>query len=367
MKFRLIEWVADAGGTPFTVYGADNECAIKAWGSTGGYQTLRPFRKSDGSEYMSQPPIQYSGPKISPDVPWDVRQHLQLIYQRLGNHTQAFQLQSDQLNTLKKGVAASSGAVLAGGGSSSSSSSSSSTIASSLGATNNQTGAVTYGTMAGDNGSFVIVDSGSPVAVSLDTQTPPWFTYVINMGSGTATLTPATGTISYGTTSGASSMPVAAGDSAIAVFDGTNWEAIPVFGTAGAGGVSSLDGITGAVTLVAGAGISITDNTPSAGDITIANTASGGYLKGSASIVVGTSPDNQYFTATGITITGAVVGQAVGVYPGVPGFAANLPILSGVVTAANTVGVSAYYTQGIQAATGGFSVVNCNVLIVVFP
>jgi len=49
MKFRMLEWVADAGGTPFIVFGADNECAIKPWGSTKGYVTLKPFRKKDES------------------------------------------------------------------------------------------------------------------------------------------------------------------------------------------------------------------------------------------------------------------------------------------------------------------------------
>lgn len=42
---------------------------------------------------MSTPPqIRYSGPTIAQDVPWEIRRHLQLIYQKLGNHTQAFAL-----------------------------------------------------------------------------------------------------------------------------------------------------------------------------------------------------------------------------------------------------------------------------------
>lgn len=48
MKFRMLEWVADAGGTPFTVFSGDIEVAIKPWGSTQGYQTLRPFQKVSG-------------------------------------------------------------------------------------------------------------------------------------------------------------------------------------------------------------------------------------------------------------------------------------------------------------------------------
>lgn len=48
MKFRLLQWTADAGGTPFTVLSGDIEVAIKPWGSGAGYQTLRPFQKVSG-------------------------------------------------------------------------------------------------------------------------------------------------------------------------------------------------------------------------------------------------------------------------------------------------------------------------------
>src|SRR6185437_12490301 len=49
--------------------------------------------------------------------------------------------------------------------------------------------------------------------------------------------------------------------------------------TNAAAGVSSLDSITGAVTLVAGTGISVTDNSPSAGNITIAASGGGSTVK----------------------------------------------------------------------------------------
>lgn len=48
MKFRMLEWTADAGGTPFTIFSGDIEVAIKPWGSTSGYQTLRPFKAVSG-------------------------------------------------------------------------------------------------------------------------------------------------------------------------------------------------------------------------------------------------------------------------------------------------------------------------------
>lgn len=179
------------------------------------------------------PAIQYHGPDISVEVPWETRRHLQLLYQKLGNHTQAFALIKDSIAAVQQKFNA---ATSSGAASASASSSSSSTTSTSLGQTNNQTGSTSYSTQQGDNGSFVIVSSGSAIAVSLTTQAPPWFFFVVNQGAGTATLTPASGTISYGSTSGAANMPVAGGDSAVVAFDGTNWWAIPVAPSGGGSG-----------------------------------------------------------------------------------------------------------------------------------
>lgn len=52
----------------------------------------------------------------------------------------------------------------------------------------------------------------------------------------------------------------------------------PIEGGGGGSGVSSLDGLTGALTLVAGTGITITDNSPSPGSITIAATGGSGGI-----------------------------------------------------------------------------------------
>jgi hypothetical protein len=58
----------------------------------------------------SKPPaIQYSGPPIHPDVPQSVRHHLQLIYQKLGNHTQAFDLLNQKATQAVTVIAAGGG------------------------------------------------------------------------------------------------------------------------------------------------------------------------------------------------------------------------------------------------------------------
>jgi hypothetical protein len=54
---------------------------------------------------MSTPTIQYSGPAISESVDWEVRRHLQLLYQKAANHAQAFQIQQDNINALEARIA----------------------------------------------------------------------------------------------------------------------------------------------------------------------------------------------------------------------------------------------------------------------
>lgn len=68
---------------------------------------------------MSQPPIQYTGPSDFGDVPPSSRRWFQLIFQKLGNHTQAFQLLSEQIATATATgttTPATSGVINVGGG-----------------------------------------------------------------------------------------------------------------------------------------------------------------------------------------------------------------------------------------------------------
>lgn len=50
--------------------------------------------------------IVYAGPKVSPEVDWEIRHHLQLLYQKLGNHTQAFSQLQSQIAALQAQVKA---------------------------------------------------------------------------------------------------------------------------------------------------------------------------------------------------------------------------------------------------------------------
>lgn len=171
---------------------------------------------------MSTPSIAYTGPTVDPEVPWQVRRHLQLIYQKLGNHTQAFQVQQEKINSLKSGTVTKVFEDGSGGGSNSSS------MALTV---NNQSGVTSYATASGDNGALIILSDASPIAVSLTAQAPPWGCFIANQGSGTATLTPAvsgssTPTISYTGHPGAASMPLLGGYGTLIGFDGSNWWAL---------------------------------------------------------------------------------------------------------------------------------------------
>jgi len=48
MKFQLLEWIADAGGTPWTNYGSSHELAVVEWGKPG-VKVIHPFRSSEGA------------------------------------------------------------------------------------------------------------------------------------------------------------------------------------------------------------------------------------------------------------------------------------------------------------------------------
>lgn len=170
------------------------------------------------------PPIQYLGPAISPEVPWEVRQHLQLLYQKLGNHTQAMTLLQQNVSKVQAGGTTTTvyeGTAGGGGGSS---------TAAGI-AVNDQSGETSYATQSGDNLTLILFSDASAIAVSLATQSPPWCAFIANIGAigqGTVTLTPATGTIN-----GEATLAILPTYWALVAFDGTNWwaAALPIVPT----------------------------------------------------------------------------------------------------------------------------------------
>ena len=169
---------------------------------------------------VSTPAIQYSGPHVSEEVPWDTRRHLQLLYQKLGNHTQAFALQAKQIAAIKAGSTTTSieevGGASGGGGANQ---------FLGQGLINNQSGETSYATGPGDNGILLILDDASAVAVTLTTDAAPLYMVITNLGAGTVTLTPSTGTINGGAT-----LALLQNQTVLASCDSTNWytTAVPV-------------------------------------------------------------------------------------------------------------------------------------------
>src|SRR5277367_1514734 len=93
-----------------------------------------------------------------------------------------------------------------------------------IGTVNNQTGVTTYNTLQSDYGAFILFNDASPIAVNLSglSTSPavalPWYTSMINSGTGTVTITPMTGLIEGGAT-----FQLHATNAITIVYDGTNY------------------------------------------------------------------------------------------------------------------------------------------------
>ena len=133
---------------------------------------------------MTTPAITYTGPAVESSVPFEIRRHLQLIYQKLGNHTQAFALQQAKINAIKSGTSTTIEEGGSGGGFVI-------PATSAILAVNNQSGVTSYATVSGDDGALITLSDASPIAVSLTPQQPPWGCFFVNLGAATATLTQA--------------------------------------------------------------------------------------------------------------------------------------------------------------------------------
>jgi hypothetical protein len=147
-------------------------------------------------------------PKVSEEVPWEVAHHITLLYQKINGIAQAVvnaHAAAQSTTTIEQ--------VTAGGGSSGGGSSST------IGVVNDQAGVTAYTTMPSDNGALIVFDDASPVAVTLGiSASTPWFCWIANLGAGTATLTPASGTVNGGT-----SFALLQNYTAVVAFDGADF------------------------------------------------------------------------------------------------------------------------------------------------
>lgn len=204
-------------------------------------------------------------PPMDPSIPQNVALHLRMLYEAANNHDQA-------ITTLNAKVPAASSSTTSTTTSSTSTvtAAQAQTIAKAaiaaqfpaqlqlnLGKVNNQTGTA-YTVQQSDYGGIVTLNNAGAVAVTLNnglstTVSPFWWAALENLGVGTATLTPVSGTINV-----AANITLATNQGAIVYFDGTNWWALT--STTGAGaGVTSLNALTGALSLTStGATVTIT-------------------------------------------------------------------------------------------------------------
>jgi hypothetical protein len=105
-----------------------------------------------------------------------------------------------------------------------------------IGFVNNQAGVTVYATQQTDYGAFVILNDASPIAVSLSANPLiqlPWYASIINLGAGTATLTPASGLIDSG-----ASYSLPSNTAVTVAYDGTNFWTEPVSSPANTPAVS---------------------------------------------------------------------------------------------------------------------------------
>ncbi len=227
-------------------------------------------------------------------------------------------------------------------------------IQSTLGQVNAQTGTA-YTTLNSDYGAIVTLDNASPVAVTLGGDgtgvQAQWWSFIQNNGAGTATLTPASGTIN-----GAASITLITGQSVATFFDGTNWWA-----------ATSIPGSGGTITaVVAGTGLT---GGGSSGSVTlaIATTAvtAGSYTNANITVnaegqlTAAANGSSSGLPVNNPTFTGLMTGPQYASNGSTPGIAAGAASGTSptIAISGNDSGGSIGITPGIGATTGTLATV----------
>jgi hypothetical protein len=224
-----------------------------------------------------------------------------------------------------------------------------------LGAINNQTGSTSYTTLLSDDGALILLNNASSITISLGTSiTTPWYTTLLNLGAGTATLIPASGTINN-----LASVDLYGGCYAIVAYDGAKfWAAMLPIATTSQFGLVKPDGTT--VEISSGVISVPTATTLSLGIVKPDNSTifiSSGILSLATPVTVtngGTGTSSPSLVAgSGISISGSWPGQTIAVINGTY-LPINNPTFTGVLTGPHykSNGLAPGIVAGAAAGTG---------------